>query len=323
MTLEGVPWMVGSGAQHSAEVGRLLAYAAVGGAEGVVGPGDFKVTASDTPDGNVNIAAGGLAVLNAFPDGGQQAYLLRNSDTITQAMTPQGAGGTRYDLVCILVEDPQYAGQPNPPDVADGPYVRVAVYEDVSSTTKALSEVDPGQSGYALARVAFSASDGTVTNAEITDLRQLVQPRRKEVTRIISPVGTTALPGSLGTTPVGASWNIDVPEWATRVILEGLWASVQMVDTSSGAGNALGGCRVQLGTLNTQTTLWQADANASNKPVTQVMAAAEDLAVPDAMRGSTQSLTAQMSKTGGSGMTAQCTQYTTATVKATFYEDVE
>lgn len=323
MTLEGVPWMIGSGAEHSAEVGRLLAYAAVGGGEGVIGPGDFKVTASVAPNGNVNIAAGGLAALNQFANGGQQAYLLRNDASIVQVMTPQGAGGPRYDLVCVIVEDPEYAGQPAPPDIATGPYCRVVVYENVASTVKTLAEVDSGQTGLALARVAFGASDGTVLAGDITDLRQMVQARRKEITKVISPGGATALPGAYGTAPVGATWNVDIPKWATRAVLKGTWGGVLFTDTATGAGFATGAVRVQLGAINGDQTAFQADASGSNKPVTQTIMAASDVAIPSGVRGTTVAFTAQMLKNGGTGMTAQCNANTTFIGEIVFYEDVE
>lgn len=323
MALEGVPWMIGSGANHSAEVGRLLAYAACGGAEGVVGPGDFKVTQSVVADGNINIAAGGAAMLNQFPGGGQQMYLERNNSPIVKAMTPQGAGGPRYDLVTLLVHDPQYAGQPAPVSVADGPYCEIKVYENVASTVKTLAEVDPNKTGIALARVAFSASDSVVTTAEITDLRQMVQPRIKKITKIISPGGTTALPGAYGTAPVGASWNVDVPKWATRVRLTATWAGVQFVDTASGAGAAGGGARVALGAMVSDVTAFQVDATASNKPITQTLVAAGDVAVSSGVRGTTLALSAQLQKNSGSGMTANTNVNTTCIVECEFYEDVE
>src|SRR5512139_2547798 len=181
MSWEGVPWMIGGGAEHPEEVGRLLAYAAAGAGEGVVGPTDCKVVPSGVPDGNIHIQPGAVAVLNRFTGGGQQAYLVRNVGDEVKAMTPQGSSGVRYDLVCVIVEDPQYPGQPAPASIPDGPYARTVIYEDVPAATKSLAEVDPDQAGYALARVKFDASDGTVNAADITDLRELVAPRTKTV----------------------------------------------------------------------------------------------------------------------------------------------
>jgi hypothetical protein len=324
MTWEGVPWMIGGGAEHSAEVGRLLAYAASGNKEGVVGPTDCKVVASGVPDGNIHIQPGAVSILNRFAGGGQQSYMARNVGDTVKAMTPQGSSGVRYDLVAVIVEDPQYPGQPAPADVQDGPYIKTKVYENVASTVKKLSEVAPNIAGYALARVKFDASDGTVSPVDITDLRSLVIPRTQVIKKIASPPGTNALPTAWGiASPPGASWSIDVPDWATRVILEAHWAGVQFVDGGTGAGSAGGYCRATLGTLVTDQVIWQADASGTSKPVTEAMMSASDLVVPSIMRGTSQTLRAEIDRTALASMTAQTTVATSVLVTATFYETVE
>lgn len=324
MTWEGVPWMIGGGAEHPDEVGRLLAYAAVGGSEGVIGPSDCKVVPSGVPDGNIHIQPGGVAILNRFAGGGQQSYLARNISDEVKAMTPQGSSGARYDLVCVIIEDPQYPGQPAPASVPNGPYLKTKVYENVPAATKSIAEVAPNQSGYALARVKFDASDGTVNAADITDLRAMVQARRLTVKKIFSPPGTNALPNAVwATSPPGATWNVDIPSWATRVILEAQWSGVQFVDSGSGVGYAGGYARATLDTLTTDPTIWQADASGASKPVSQSMFSASDLAIPSAMRGTTKAMTAQLERTSLSGMVAQTTAATTVMVTATFYETTE
>lgn len=319
MAWEGVPWMV-AGGNHSAEVGRLLAYAATAGAEGVVGPGDCKVVASAIPDGNIHINPGAIGMLNRFPGGTAQSYMVRNVGDEVKALTPQGSSGVRYDLVAVIVEDPQYAGQPAPPSVPNGPYLRTVVYENVPNTTKALSEVDADQTGYALALVKFDASDGTVTTADITDLRELLAPRVQTVKKVLNSNATAAFPGALGAAPAAASWNVKIPSWASKVQLEARWSGLKYTDTSSGAGNASGTARVDLGTLQSQTTQWLEDATASNKPVTGTVIVGDELDVPAGLRGTIQALVAKLAKTGGAGMTAQTTPYTTVVVEATFYE---
>lgn len=319
MSWEGVPWMV-AGGEHSAEVGRLLAYAATAGAEGVVGAGDCKVVASAIPDGNIHINPGAVGMLNRFAGGVAQSYLARNVGDEVKAMTPQGSSGERWDLVAVIIEDPQYAGQPAPPSVPDGPYLKTVVYEDVPSTTKELAEVDADQTGYALALVHFNASDGTVTNSDITDLRELLAPRVQTVKKVLNSNATASFPGSLGLAPAAASWAVKIPMWAAKVQLEARWSGLKYTDTSSGAGAASGTARVDLGTLVSQTTQWSEDASASNKPITGTVIVGDELTVSAALRGTTQNLQAKLAKTAGTGMTAQTTPYTTVVVEATFYE---
>lgn len=320
MTLQGVPWFV-KDASHNSELARFLAYVAGSGGEGVIGPTDFKVTASGTPNLNVSIAPGGLVARNAFAGGDAQSYLVRNVGAQVQALDAQGSGSTRHDLIAILVEDPQYAGQPAPVSVPDGPYVRVAVYKNVGSTVKRLSEVAAGQTGFAIARVAFAASDSTITNADITDLRQMCQPRTYTVKKILSGVATASFPGSLAVAPAGASWAVDVPTWARRAVIEADWAGLKYTDTGSGGGNASGTARVGLGAQFSGSTQWSEDASGSNKPVTGSAMAAEDIDV-SAVAGTTVNLVAQLAKTGGSNMTAQTVPGTTVKAAVTFYESV-
>lgn len=320
MTWEGVPWMVDQ-AEHSAEVGRLLAYMSTGNGEGVIGASDCQVHASAIPDGNVHITPGGIAMLNRFSGGSSQAYISRNVGDEVKALTPQGSSGPRWDLVCVIVEDPEYPGQPAPVSVPNGPYVRTAVYENVPSTTTALSQVDADQTGYALALVKFDASDGTVNTADITDLRQLLIQRTKTEKRAVnSTAGNVNLPGALAVAPPEASWSIPVPIWANQVILEAVWSGVQMLDTGTGAGSASGTARVDLGTVITQVTGWSEDATAVNKPVTATIAVADTKTIPDVMKGTTQNLIAKLAKTAGTGMTARTTSWTTVIVTATFLE---
>src|ERR1044072_3838769 len=219
MTLEGVPWMVNA-AEHSAEVVRLMAYAATGAGEGVIGPLDCKVVASSIPNGQVHINSGGIVALNRFPGGGQQSYIIRNVGDEVVALDPQGSSGVRYDLVAVIVEDPEYAGQPAPADPATGPYVRTAVYKNVGPTASTLAEVDPDQPGYVLARVKFDASDGTVNPSDITDLREMVNPRSQSFTQTRQNTVIRTLTQTPQLFPPEAEWDLDIPTWATSAVVK-------------------------------------------------------------------------------------------------------
>lgn len=321
MTWEGVPWFV-DGGEHGPEVARTLAYAAMNGHEGVIGVDDCKVTASAIPDGNIHIAPGAIAALNRFGGGDGQGYILRNVGDEAKAMTPQGSSGERWDLVAAIVQDPQYAGQPAPPSVPDGPYVVTAVYEDVPSTTRTLAEVDPDQTGVALALVKFNASDGTVNDSEITDLRQMLLARSKTVTKMISLDGSPVnLGSSLQVFPTGASWTIDVPEWANRVSLSVTMSGVNCLDGGADGGTAQGKVQVELGTITTDQGRWQANAVGPGRQTTMTIQAAEgDLAVPEGIRGTSQTLRVRATHDGGSGMSVRERDGLTAIVNAIFEE---
>jgi hypothetical protein len=319
MVWQGVPWMV-AGGEHSAEVGRLLAHAATAGGEGIVGAADCRVTESPIPDGNIHITPGAVGALNQSGGGGQQSYLLRNVGDEVKAITPQGSSGSRYDLICVIVEDPQYPGQPDPPSIPNGPYLRTAVYEGVSSTTKRLSQVDANQSGVALARVHMPASTGTVTQGNITDLRELLIPRVVQIKKMLNVASGSLTLAADAVAPGGASWNVDVPEWAKFVQLEAQWSGLLAFDGGADGGTAQGNGRVVLGTITTSNSLWACNAVGPGRVTREQHMAAEELAVPSTLRGTTVALQARLSKTGGANMSVKCEAGTTVIVTATFYE---
>lgn len=320
MTWEGVPWMI-AGGEHSAEVGRVLAYAASGGGEGVIGPTDCKVVASAIPDGNVHIQPGAIGALNRFAGGGQQSYLMRNVGDEAIALTAQGSAGVRYDLVAVIVEDPQYAGQPVPPSVPDGPYLRTVVYEGVTSTTRKLEEVDPNQTGYALARVKFDASDGTVNPVDITDLRELLAPRIKQVKKMFNAeTAANNIGSAYELVPPGATWDVEIPTWASHVQLEAQWSGITCLDTGADGGTAGGHAIVSLGAIETPAAVWYENAVGPGRQTRMTHMAAEESSISEALRGTTQPLQAKMRKTTGSGMNVRSDYGSTVVATATFYE---
>jgi hypothetical protein len=330
MTFQGVPWAIGlhAGGQPKVpvEAGRGLAYLALGGNEGPVAAGDCAVVPLSTPAGGVIIRAGGLGILNRFPGGTGQAYYARN-DADHQVTIGPTSGAGRTDLVAVIVEDPQYAGQPAPADAANGPYVRVVVYTGVAGTVTRLSEVAPNQSGYALARVTLPAATSAVQASHITDLRSIPNPKTFPITKILNlPDGADTVLTSASYTrfPVGASWAIPVPKWAVKANLELYASGVRVGNDATATGNWTGRARLKLGTLVTaDTELNPAPPDANRLDTFSYMAAAGDLTVPAAIRGTTQTLEAQALRlVTGSGVTVAEGYGTTIVAKVTFYEDV-
>lgn len=316
MTLEGVPWMV-AGAEHSADVGRLLAYGATGPGQGIIGPDDFAVLQSSIADNNINIARGALAVLNR--DSAQQSYLVRNIAPEVVALTAQGSSGTRYDLIAIVVEDPQYPGYATPTNPLNGPYVKAKVYENVPSSTTRLEQVAPNQTGYGLALVTRPASSNTVTQGQIKDLRKLVKPRAESHQRMFNvPTNTPVAMGAERVFPTNASWSLDIPTWATVVQLKATIAGVSM--SNNGDPNALGvgTCHVSLGSLRSQGTNWYADGSGGRQ--TQVLMDADEIAVPANMRGTSQLLHALCAQVSNTGVSAFEAGGTAICIEARFFE---
>ena len=223
---DSTPWAVRS-ARHSAEVGRLLSYAATSGAEGTVGAADLKVSALVSPGGSVRVAPGGIIMLNRYGGGGQQSYVGRNPVEHTVAIQPTTSAGGRSDLIVARVIDPQYEGA-QPPDPYTFQYMLTSVIQGVSSSVTTAHQLNLGYPAVALARIDIPVSTSNITNAMITDLRNPANPRTQR--RIFA-----ATAGS-NQTVTGAGF-VPFPTYAPSVVVPPWATYVSMVATITGIGN--------------------------------------------------------------------------------------
>ncbi|MFJ4880073.1 hypothetical protein ACIP93_33365 [Streptomyces sp. NPDC088745] len=222
MVWDGIPWFV-EGTQASEETVRLLAEVAASGGEGIVGPADLQVRALAMPGPAVTVGAGAMVARRRASGPGRQSYAARNPTLDQVEIAPTGVDGPRSDLVIARIEDP-YGGEvwPAPADPAIGPYVWTRVISSVPPGTRSIADIDPGSTAITLARVDLPAKTSAVTAAMITDLRQMAQPRiRTERAYLHSawptPDDLGLLPDVWEEFPLGARWEIGVPDWATHV----------------------------------------------------------------------------------------------------------
>lgn len=287
MTWDNTPWFV-QGGEHTAEVARLVAYAATGGKDGVVTPAALKVHQSAIADQNVVLDPGAVAVVNRKPNATGQSYLARKSAAENVPMNPTG-GSARTDLIVAMIEDPQYP--PTPAGTVQ--FVQTRVIEGVPANTRRLQDVAgyENAAGYAVARVTRPASTGTVTNAHITDLRRLAQARSHRELRTLglatgqSEVQTSETAGG-EQWPNAAGWDVNIPEWATRVKVVATWNGVRVP-----TGNVIGRISARLGLVAlanapvTQEVVY--DTPGSSSVARETWGVADDLAIPAALRGTT------------------------------------
>ncbi|MBZ6253627.1 hypothetical protein KVH27_35340 [Streptomyces olivaceus] len=287
MPWDSVPWFTEGGAVHSSEVARLLAYAAFGGAEGVVGSGDLQVRALSSPGPEVEVMAGACAITNRAAGAAYQAYAgrLPTADRVEIAATGVSA---RSDLIVARVENPYSYGEtwPNPSDPEVGPYVFTRVISNVPKTTTRVNQVRPSDSAVALARIDIPANTNSITQAMITDLRSMVSPRRD---RRIYP----AFPGEMSTLgysdnkwhnwPGVARWSIDIPPWATRV---------KMITTLAGFRYSKADVFAKMQTVffdnPGQDTIIDDDQGSNTRRSTVVLG--DSMYIPPEKRGTTQTL---------------------------------
>lgn len=237
MALDPTPWMIAGGAQHSADLGRTLAFAATSGEEGVVLPESLKVTPQPTPGSSVRIAPGACLMLNrslASPHG-EQSYVGRAGTSTTLAVPSTGGVG-RTDLVVVRVEDPQYAPWQTPSNPVTATYFKPFLVQNVPANTRTAAELNLGYPAVALARLVIPASTTAITSAMIYDVREVAQPRSKRALlshypgpkNWMGPGVTNSSPGWNGTLwPYGA-WTVDVPVWATRAVVVGTIAGAKV-----------------------------------------------------------------------------------------------
>ncbi|WP_097964948.1 hypothetical protein [Streptomyces sp. or20] len=292
MPLYPVPILT-DGATHSAEQFRAMVQDLARGAEGITQGTDLKVTQLGTPGDRVQVASGSGVVrgrVNAF----QGSYAVRNQGTDTVGIASTG-GSPRSDMLILRVEDPQYEGTLNP-EVDNINYFQI-----ISNVSSSATTIPDGRTGIPLARIDIPASTSTITNAMIKDIRQIANPRKESLLRTQSPASqSTAITGtaySYSYFSTAAGWAIPVPSWASiariRVDVAGLRITT---------GNLYGTFRANLGSsLSLQATVIDDNQGAVTRRLGTV--AADTLTIPDAYRGTTQTLRAQGA--GGPGNASQ------------------
>lgn len=231
---EGVAWMVGGGAKHSANLGRVLAYAATMGAEGVIAPGDLKVSpSSGQVDAYVHIATGAVAMRNRYANARSETYIGRGVD-VSDVKVGSTGSLPRSDLIVARIRDPQYGAQP-PADLANGPYVFPDIIPGVPANTESAAELNLSEPMYALARIDMPPNTDVVTLGAIKDLRELVLPRsRREMFSNNCGASPTTLTATEYTEWPSVKMSVKVPDWAThanmRIDISGILQLSAMAD---------------------------------------------------------------------------------------------
>ena len=242
-----VPWFIGQpGAKHSAEIARVLAFAATGGAEGVIGTGHMKVLAQTVPNGSVRVTPGACSMLNRQSAGTLAAVYQSYVDGVSaqeNLTIPATAGTARADLIVRIVQDSQYPPNTIPANPAVGPYGKYAVISNVEAARTTLVGLGLPYSAVVLARINIPASTAAITQAMITDLRQLSQPRTSSMRRTFMTSGAVTLTSGTPVRWPNVSQSLAIPSWATHAQIKADVAGIYV----DGA-NATAALRVALGT---------------------------------------------------------------------------
>ena len=153
------------------------------------------------------------------------------------------------------------------------------------------------------------ASTATVTNAMLLDVRRVANPRRDRAPLQIVQIGSTINCPTV-TTPYTdwftAATAVEVPLWATKVSLA-LRIEGARIDRSSVsvAGTAVGSIRMRIGgtgpapTLATQPANYDVEATINDTVRRLSVGAGDTATVPQALRGTVQSVIVQGLRTSG------------------------
>jgi hypothetical protein len=260
-----VPMFIADQALHSADVVRNLIYNATGGGGGVSAPGDLKVTALGTPGARVQIAPGSITIPNRSPGGAQQSYTGRAPNQGFLDIAPTGSGAGRTDYIVGRVEDPQFAPWvPYGTTAAKrvGPYIYPRVLAGLSPTIKRAEQLPAPyntQSIEILARVTLPPSTATVTNAHITDLRRMPQPKNHRGLERATVTVEDAMVQEPGRIWPDFNPTIPIPSWAvgcvTRCDIFNLGLRPGPVNT----GGSQGIFTIVLGGIRAENTSWDLD----------------------------------------------------------------
>lgn len=232
MAVDPVPYVV-HGAKHSADVFRQAYHDLSAGAEGVSLPQSLHVKQTGTPSNQVQVMPGGVVLPNTYSGGGGQSYTGRvASATLVDVPASDSTGAKSYHII-FRVEDPQFGGQ-SPSNPLVGPY---SFLECVPTSANV------PHPHYRLAKIDVPASTATITNAMITDLRDVAMPRTLDVWRPRASVRedteelTAYQDGDGEWFPnAGGEQRVFVPEWATRVQIAATWMGVRIASGKNGWG---------------------------------------------------------------------------------------
>lgn len=307
MTLIQPPMMV-NGGTHPTRTMRMMIRDLSRGAQGVTEYNDLKVTQMTTPGAGVQVTDGSGVVRGAA--WGQGSYTQYNVGSATVNIASTGASG-RTDMVVLRVLDPEYEGNLDPATDDIGYFT---VVSNVSSTA---TQPPAGMTAIPLARITIPSNCATITDAMITDLRGIANPRRDRQIYTASPPGNQDWGGNPKGTfvswPPAARFNIAVPVWAVRARIVFNLAALQLLN-----GSVWGTSAFKLGTVQGQGINFDSGPFTTGDRSQRVNAiSADTLSLPASLRGTTQLLESLVA------MDSSCAGYLEADAATTAIADVE
>jgi hypothetical protein len=275
------PPMMVNGGDHSARAMRLMIRDLARGRQGVAEAGDLKVRPLEAPGPGVRVGDGSALIHGVRP--WQGAYMQTNIGDAVVDVPPTGPFA-RTDLLVLRVEDPEYEGERDPRTEDVGYFHLVQGVDQDATVLREMTAIP-------LARITLPRNTAAVTADMITDLRRVANPRTERTLHTVHPSTTEKVPAEHGrwaNWPKEASWDVDVPDWATKatvvVTLSGLRAE---------AGSIYAELRTRLAEHNATPTVVDDDGTTTRRASVIL---ADTLTLPPAYRGTRQHLTVQINQ---------------------------
>lgn len=216
----GVAGFIDGSCVHGETLRRAL-YASTGGATGVTRGNDLAVIPQTVPGAGVYVTAGGGVIATRYTDADPgQSYSVSNGAPELLTVPPNDTTAAVTWHVIIRVYDPQFAGEPIPESPTDDPYCLFELVHTLPETKPYLL----------LATITMPPNTGVVQQENISDKRELLQPKSARVLKafdIPSDSRNYVLTWSkYQSFPAAASFYVKIPEWATEVRAKIEWQSL-------------------------------------------------------------------------------------------------
>lgn len=290
-------WQIGGGtAEHSAKIGRTIAYLANGTKQGVSKAPHAAVDETDPTGPQVRVAPGVVRVNSTFGNAYFDQYVVRRDSISFVDVDPTGSSAGRSDLVIWEILDPYAQGSihQEPADPVNGPYDIITIEPGVPSSTRSFAELGfSGRTAYALARIDIPASTATITAGMVTNLRNMADPIDGQdpgpdgdaTITIPSDEAIDSSATSFIAWPPSAEWTVTIPERATKAKL-----TLSASGVLERVGDFVGDIRLTLvGVGSTQSypirTSWTGSVISGTLGPYEL-----EFAVPKSFRGTTQTV---------------------------------
>ncbi|MFJ7422728.1 hypothetical protein ACIQXD_29615 [Streptomyces uncialis] len=272
------PPLAVNGAVHSARVLRMMVRNLAWSNEGVIEGNDLRVRQMSTPGAGVRVGDGAATILGSISRS-QGAYTQTNIGDTVVPVAPAGAQ-SRFDLLVLRVEDPEYEGTRNPETD------EIGYFHVIPGVSWFTMSPPAGMSAIPLARIFIPENTATITDSMITDLRRIANPRRQRRLYTSFPSSFSQLTyqdNKWHRWPAAAQWGVDVPSWATTATVIVTIAGLRMT-----RANVYARMQTSIGTdLGQDTAI---DDNQGNVVRRQTVVIADTVNISSAQRGTTQDL---------------------------------